>query len=177
MLIGKVARAIGVENWGRRYVWGLDGDRDREREENVVVALGFSVTIHRKGEVDRLRLQEVVSGLLAVGFPGVALTGRHQEHTFVNSEIHQPTRPPLEEGVAKRTYYLVDAQVVSHDPASGDADVLVMRHVDADGETFDIIWDARRPHSGTAVRVAHARDWSRGVLKRVNGFARRHLGE
>ncbi|BGO99555.1 Multifunctional methyltransferase subunit TRM112 [Rhodotorula toruloides] len=76
-LVGKAAKAVGGDNWGRRYVF--EGGK-------VVVALGYSVTIEAKpltqAELDK------------------------SEHTWWEFETFHPIRPGQEEALDKRTYYV-----------------------------------------------------------------------
>ncbi|GAA5937037.1 hypothetical protein JCM3775_001934 [Rhodotorula graminis] len=76
-LVGKAAKAVGGDNWGRRYVF--EGGR-------VVVALGYSITVEAK---------PLALGDLA-----------KSEHTWWEFETFHPIRPGQEEGVDKRTYYI-----------------------------------------------------------------------
>lgn len=160
MLLGKVARAIGVENWNRRYVWGLEDAKSDGAM--VVIALGFSVTIYAKDKMDRARLNEVVC---PPDHPIVSLLliGPAQEHTFWDSEVSAPTRPCQLEAIEKRSYYLVDAHVVPNPDDEHKTDVVVLRHVNEDGETFDIVWDAREPR-----RPANNQSGLGGVFSRVS---------
>ncbi|BGP56139.1 hypothetical protein JCM8202v2_003750 [Rhodotorula sphaerocarpa] len=76
-LVGKAAKAVGGDNWGRRYVFEAG---------RVVVALGYSVTIEAK---------PVTEDDLA-----------KSEHTWWDFETFHPTRAAQEEFKDKRTYYL-----------------------------------------------------------------------
>ncbi|GAA5988113.1 hypothetical protein JCM10908_002067 [Rhodotorula pacifica] len=76
-LVGKAAKAVGGDNWGRRYIF--DAGR-------VVVALGYTVTIEAK---------PVTEDDLA-----------KSEHTWWEFETFHPIRPSQEEAKDKRTYYI-----------------------------------------------------------------------
>ncbi|GAA5955944.1 hypothetical protein JCM10213_000075 [Rhodosporidiobolus nylandii] len=82
-LVGKASRAVGGDNWGRRYVF---------EDGKVVVALGYSVTVEAKAlsgdELDK------------------------SEHTWWEFETFHPIRPGQEEGVDKRTYYLTGVRTL-----------------------------------------------------------------
>ncbi|GAA5859839.1 hypothetical protein JCM8547_004350 [Rhodosporidiobolus lusitaniae] len=80
-LVGKAAKAVGGDNWGRRYVF---------EEGKVVVALGYSVTVEGRA-VSEVELEK-------------------SEHTWWEFETFHPIRPGQEEGVEKRTYYLTSVR-------------------------------------------------------------------
>ncbi|GAA6005934.1 hypothetical protein JCM10207_007280 [Rhodosporidiobolus poonsookiae] len=82
-LVGKAARAVGGDNWGRRYVF---------EDGKVVVALGYSVTVEAK-PVSREDLDK-------------------SEHTWWEFETFHPIRPGQEEGVDKQTYYLTSVRTL-----------------------------------------------------------------
>ncbi|GAA5829150.1 hypothetical protein JCM3766R1_000995 [Sporobolomyces carnicolor] len=85
-LVGKAAKAVGGDNWGRRYVF---------EEGKVVVSLGYSVVI----EKDPLTLAQL----------------DQSEHTWWEFETFHPTRPGQEENVDKRTYYITGVRTLSDD--------------------------------------------------------------
>ncbi|GAA5868713.1 hypothetical protein JCM3774_003633 [Rhodotorula dairenensis] len=82
-LIGKAAKAVGGDNWGRRYLFEAG---------RVVVSLGYSVTIEAKplSEDDAAK----------------------SEHTWWEFETFHPIRPSHEEGKEKRTYYVTAVRQV-----------------------------------------------------------------
>lgn len=82
-LLGKAARAVGPQNWGRRYVFRRKGD---EGEIQAVLALGYSLTTYRPGVINATDLAKV-------------------ERTF-ELDLLLPMRPPLREGPDRRTYFL-----------------------------------------------------------------------
>ncbi|GAA6052081.1 hypothetical protein JCM3770_006621 [Rhodotorula araucariae] len=85
-LVGKAARAVGGDNWGRRYVF---------EDGKVVVALGYSVTVEAKA----LSMDDLAKS----------------EHTWWEFETFHPTRPGQEEGVDKRTYYITGVRQLDAD--------------------------------------------------------------
>ncbi|GAA5823926.1 hypothetical protein JCM5353_007339 [Sporobolomyces roseus] len=86
VLVGKAAKAIGGDNWGRRYVF---------EEGKVVVILGYSVVIEKdpltQGQLDQ------------------------SEHTWWEFETFHPIRPGQEEAVDKRTYYITGVRTLTAD--------------------------------------------------------------
>ncbi|GAA5976139.1 hypothetical protein JCM11641_003291 [Rhodosporidiobolus odoratus] len=82
-IVGKAAKAVGGDNWGRRYVF--EGGK-------VVVALGYSVTVEGK----------------ALSGNDLAKS----EHTWWEFETFHPMRPGQEEGTDKRTYYLTGVRTL-----------------------------------------------------------------
>ncbi|KAK4696583.1 hypothetical protein P7C70_g8353, partial [Phenoliferia sp. Uapishka_3] len=82
-LVGKASKAVGGDNWGRRYVF---------EDGKVVVSLGYSVTVHASA------LSE--SDLDA------------SEHSWYEFTTFHPIRPGLAESVEKRNYYLTSVRVV-----------------------------------------------------------------
>ncbi|GAA6043754.1 hypothetical protein JCM8097_006654 [Rhodosporidiobolus ruineniae] len=105
-LVGKAARGVGGDNWGRRYVF---------EEGKVVVALGYSVTVHAKA-VPREELDK-------------------SEHTWWEFETFHPIRPGLEEALDKRTYYLTGVRTL------GEDGVVRLEHKNREGERVDVVWD------------------------------------
>ncbi|GAA5844194.1 hypothetical protein JCM11251_006713 [Rhodosporidiobolus azoricus] len=85
-LVGKAAKAVGGDNWGRRYVF---------EEGKVVVNLGYSVVVER---------EPVAEDELA-----------KSEHTWWEFETFHPIRPAQEEAVEKRTYYLTAVRSLDGD--------------------------------------------------------------
>ncbi|BGP51738.1 hypothetical protein JCM10450v2_007688 [Rhodotorula kratochvilovae] len=77
LLLGRAARAVGGDNWARRYVFD---------EGRVVVALGYSITTYAK-PLSKEELGQI----------------EHTWHAYLPSLPH---RPPQVEGTDKRTYYL-----------------------------------------------------------------------
>ncbi|BGP41044.1 hypothetical protein JCM10449v2_005013 [Rhodotorula kratochvilovae] len=85
-LVGKAAKAVGGDNWGRRYVF---------EDGKVVVALGYSVTVEAKA----LSMDDLDKS----------------EHTWWEFETFHPIRPGQEEGVDKRTYYITAVRQLDAD--------------------------------------------------------------
>lgn len=77
LLVGKIAKLIGGDNFGRRFVF---------EDGKVVVNLGYSITI----EATPLTPEDL----------------KKSEHTWWRFETFHPIRPGKEEGVEKRTYYI-----------------------------------------------------------------------
>lgn len=124
LLVGKAARAVGGDNWMRRYVF--DGGK-------VVVSLGYSVVIHAT-PVEHKELAASVR--LCLQFICALAHASRQEHTWWEFETFHPTRPGLEEALHKRTYYLTGVRRL-------DKGVIRMEHRNRERERIDIIWDAR----------------------------------
>ncbi|SGZ31798.1 BQ5605_C042g12004 [Microbotryum silenes-dioicae] len=76
-LVGRAAKAVGGDNWGRRYVF---------EDGKVVVSLGYSISI----EARALSESEL----------------NRSEHTWWEFETFHPIRPGKHESIEKRTYYL-----------------------------------------------------------------------
>ncbi|GAA5968475.1 hypothetical protein JCM8115_006402 [Rhodotorula mucilaginosa] len=82
-LVGKAAKAVGGDNWGRRYLFEAG---------RVVVALGYSVTVEAKA----LKEEDAAKS----------------EHTWWEFETFHPIRPSHEEAKDKRTYYITAVRQV-----------------------------------------------------------------
>ncbi|EGG01932.1 uncharacterized protein MELLADRAFT_66720 [Melampsora larici-populina 98AG31] len=129
-LIGLISRAIGSANWGRRFVWGVDSD-ENPTGESLVICLGFSITKYAAGVMDTNMLRSV-------------------EETFDSANLTSPIRPKLVEGLQKNTYFIADAQFLpAYSPSKRFTqkpvpEVLMMRYMNSDRETLDIIWDPRK---------------------------------
>lgn len=82
-LVGKAAKAVGGDNWGRRYLFEAG---------RVVVALGYSVAIEAKALTEE--------------------DAAKSEHTWWEFETFHPIRPNHEEAKDKRTYYITAVRQV-----------------------------------------------------------------
>jgi len=111
-LVGKAAKGVTGDNWGRRYVF---------EEGKVVVALGYSVTIHAK-PVSKRDLDK-------------------SEHTWWEFETFHPIRPGLEEALDKRTYYVTNVRPI-------EPGVVKLEHKNREGERVDVVWDGRATGKG-----------------------------
>ncbi|GAA5935472.1 uncharacterized protein JCM15063_001047 [Sporobolomyces koalae] len=85
-LVGKAAKAVGGDNWGRRYTF---------ENGKVVVSLGYSIVIERE-PLTQDQLDQ-------------------SEHTWWEFETFHPIRPGQEEGLDKRTYYITGVRTLSPD--------------------------------------------------------------
>lgn len=124
-LLGNAARAIAPENWTRRYVWGLN-PVDGPPQPGVMISLGYSITVIGPGHLSAPDLDKV-------------------EMTFAGNKLTSETRPALLETKQRRTYYLYDLKTSSSEPQNlnQQPDVAVMSHINQEGETIDLVWDAR----------------------------------
>ncbi|MBW0464638.1 hypothetical protein O181_004353 [Austropuccinia psidii MF-1] len=141
-LLGSAARAVGPENWTRRYVWGLPPPSSKEKVEttaSVVLSLGYSITIHAPGVLKTSDLDKV-------------------EMTFALNKITSETRPAFLETKQRRTYYLYDLQTGFSQPddLNRQPDVAVMSHINHQGEVIDLVWDARPRTKKTFIESAYA---------------------
>lgn len=130
-LLGSAARAVGPENWTRRYVWGLQppsSSRSSSKTPSVVLSLGYSVTVHGAGVLKTNDLDQV-------------------EMTFALNQLTSSTRPAFLETKQRRTYYLYDLQTGYSSSDRTDLnlqpDVAIMSHINQEGEVIDLVWDAR----------------------------------
>ncbi|KAH9812620.1 hypothetical protein DFH28DRAFT_979059 [Melampsora americana] len=132
-LIGLISRAIGSANWGRRFFWGVDSE-ENPTGESLVICLGFSITKYSTGVMDSDKLKSV-------------------EETFDSANLTSPIRPKVIEGHEKNTYFIADAQLLpAYSPSKRFTqkpipEVLMMRYMNSNRETLDIIWDPRQ-HKG-----------------------------
>ncbi|GAA6058934.1 hypothetical protein JCM10212_002886 [Sporobolomyces blumeae] len=85
-LVGKAAKAIGGDNWGRRYVF---------EEGKLLVSLGYSVTVEKE-PLTQDQLDK-------------------SEHTWWEFETFHPIRSGQEEALDKRTYYITGVRTLSPD--------------------------------------------------------------
>lgn len=58
-LVGRAARAVGVSNFGRRYVWGLSNGGTGDSPV-VVLSLGYALGIWAPGELDAANVNLIV---------------------------------------------------------------------------------------------------------------------
>ena len=128
-LVGKAAKAVGGDNWGRRYLFEAG---------RVVVALGYSVTIEATAltEEDAAKSVRAFLAINQVAKSDTALF-LSQEHTWWEFETFHPIRPSHEEAKDKRTYYITAVRQV--DPAG----IYRLEHKNREGERVDILWDQR----------------------------------
>jgi len=142
-LLGSAARAVGPDNWTRRYVWGLPGPAVNGGVSNtpsVVLSLGYSITVHGAGILKSTDLDQV-------------------EMTFALSKLTSDTRPALLETKQRRTYYLYDLRTgyASSDQTDLNLqpDVAIMSHINQEGEVVDLVWDGRTRTSKSRVDSAY----------------------
>ncbi|KAM0754798.1 hypothetical protein T439DRAFT_321844 [Meredithblackwellia eburnea MCA 4105] len=82
-LVGKASKAIGGDNWGRRYIF---------EDGKVVISLGYSIAVHANPVTEEELDQS--------------------EHTWWEFATFHPNRPGLVESVDKRTYYLTGVRIL-----------------------------------------------------------------
>ncbi|PLW06943.1 hypothetical protein PCANC_10114 [Puccinia coronata f. sp. avenae] len=142
-LLGSAARAVGPENWVRRYVWGLPPpttDGGVSKTPSVVLSLGYSITVHGAGILKAPDLDQV-------------------EMTFALSKLTSSTRPALLETKQRRTYYLYDLRTAYAHADQNDLnlqpDVAIMSHINQEGEVIDLVWDGRTRSSKSLTQSAY----------------------
>ncbi|KAA1112852.1 hypothetical protein PGT21_012685 [Puccinia graminis f. sp. tritici] len=142
-LLGSAARAVGPENWTRRYVWGLpppDQNGGVSKTPSVVLSLGYSITVHGAGILKSTDLDQV-------------------EMTFALSKLTSSTRPALLETKQRRTYYLYDLKTGYSNADQTDLnlqpDVAIMSHINQEGEVVDLVWDGRTRTSKSLTDTAY----------------------
>jgi hypothetical protein len=99
-----LAGLILIPFLGRRYVF-----------DNVVVALGYSITIYRTTQT----LNEL----------------EKSEHTWTSHPTFHPMRKAMVEGVDKMTYYVSDMETLSESSWA-------IEHINIHGGKMRLIWDA-----------------------------------
>ncbi|KAH9447546.1 hypothetical protein Pst134EB_021559 [Puccinia striiformis f. sp. tritici] len=142
-LLGSAARAVGPENWTRRYVWGLpppDTNGGVSKTPSVVLSLGYSITVHGAGILKSPDLDQV-------------------EMTFALSKLTSSTRPAFLETKQRRTYYLYDLHTGYSNADQTDLnlqpDVAIMSHINQEGEVIDLVWDGRTRTSKSLTDTAY----------------------
>ncbi|WAQ88096.1 hypothetical protein PtA15_9A221 [Puccinia triticina] len=142
-LLGSAARAVGPENWTRRYVWGLpppDQNGGVSKTPSVVLSLGYSITVHGAGILKTADLDQV-------------------EMTFALSKLTSSTRPALLETKQRRTYYLYDLRTgysnADQTNLNLQPDIAIMSHINQEGEVVDLVWDGRTRTSKSLADTAY----------------------